>query len=300
MLLWYTMATLDGNVCADNSAQGGWGGAIASWRSAFQIQNNIITRNASSISAGGVGVMYRPFVSTEQVIVNNTFFDNHAVYGGACGVGGSGATVILLNNILWADTAQYGKEIYVDVGASSQVHYCDIQGGWPSGEGNIDSDPLFVPGDPAFNLMGDSPCIGRGVDSLLIGGTWYSSPGIDYDGHARPRPLGQPGDIGAQEDQIVSGLGEQELLPNAFQLYQNYPNPFNPSTTITYELPSSAMVRLSVFDLLGREVSVLVNERMNAGVHVAMFEATGLSSGVYFCRLQVGSIVQTRRLLLLR
>jgi hypothetical protein len=91
--------------------------------------------------------------------------------------------------------------------------------------------------------------------------------------------------------------GEQ---PHEFVLHQNYPNPFNPSTTIRYELPKSANVRLSVYDMLGREVSVLVNERRDAGVHEVKFDAAGLSSGVYFYRMQAGDFTHTKRLLLLK
>jgi hypothetical protein len=75
---------------------------------------------------------------------------------------------------------------------------------------------------------------------------------------------------------------------------------FNPSTTIKYELPRASQVRLSVFDMLGREVSVLVNERREAGVHEVRCDGSGLSSGVYFCRLQAGGFVSTKRLLLLK
>jgi hypothetical protein len=83
-------------------------------------------------------------------------------------------------------------------------------------------------------------------------------------------------------------------------LSQNYPNPFNPSTTIKYELPKTSEVRLSVFDMLGREVSVLVNERRDAGVHEVRFIASNFSSGVYLYRIRAGEFVQTRKLLLLK
>ena len=97
------------------------------------------------------------------------------------------------------------------------------------------------------------------------------------------------------------GFGEQALeIPRQFGLKQNYPNPFNPSTTIKYELPKSSLVTLTVYDLLGREVSVLVNERRDAGVHETKFDGAGLASGVYFYRLTAGSFVQTRKLLLMK
>jgi aminopeptidase N len=89
-------------------------------------------------------------------------------------------------------------------------------------------------------------------------------------------------------------------LPSAFALRQNYPNPFNPRTTIAYEIPRLTHVRLSVFDLLGKNVAELVNETMPAGTYVASFDAEELSSGVYFYRLSAGDFVQTKALLLLK
>jgi hypothetical protein len=85
-----------------------------------------------------------------------------------------------------------------------------------------------------------------------------------------------------------------------FDLAQNYPNPFNPSTTITFELPRASQVNLSVFDILGRGVSVLVNEWRDAGVHEVKFDGSNLPSGVYFYRLQAGDFTETKRLLLLK
>ena len=74
---------------------------------------------------------------------------------------------------------------------------------------------------------------------------------------------------------IVTGVGFTiGNVPAVYYLAQNYPNPFNPSTTIKYELPKSSVVRLSVYDMLGREVSVLVDERRNAGVHEVKFEGS--------------------------
>jgi hypothetical protein len=89
-------------------------------------------------------------------------------------------------------------------------------------------------------------------------------------------------------------------LSTGFRLDQNYPNPFNPSTTIQYALPSRSHVRLTIFNTLGQIVRELVNGEMSAGYHEVQFDATGLSSGVYFYRLQAGTFIETKRLLFLR
>jgi hypothetical protein len=88
--------------------------------------------------------------------------------------------------------------------------------------------------------------------------------------------------------------------PRDFALSQNYPNPFNPSTTIKFELPKVSQVSLSVYDVLGRQVSVLANERREAGAYEVKFDGSNLASGVYFYRLQAGDFTQTKRLLLLK
>jgi hypothetical protein len=85
-----------------------------------------------------------------------------------------------------------------------------------------------------------------------------------------------------------------------FGLGQNYPNPFNPVTTIAFVLPEATRVRLSVFDILGREVSVLEDERMGAGVHEVKFDGSKYASGVYLYRIHAGEFTATKRLLLVR
>ena len=101
--------------------------------------------------------------------------------------------------------------------------------------------------------------------------------------------------------EMITSVGPQAVtLPQEFLLSHNYPNPFNPSTTIKFELPKSSRVRLSVYDILGREVSMLVNERKDAGVHEVKFDGSDLASGVYFYRLQAGDYVGTKKLLLMK
>jgi hypothetical protein len=89
-------------------------------------------------------------------------------------------------------------------------------------------------------------------------------------------------------------------LPREFNLQQNYPNPFNPTTRIDFQIPRSSQVSVVVFDMLGREVAVLVDEKLSVGSYSTQWSAAGFASGVYLCRLQAGEFVQTRKLLLLR
>jgi hypothetical protein len=103
-----------------------------------------------------------------------------------------------------------------------------------------------------------------------------------------------------QLSEMITDVDNGGESPAVFTLKQNYPNPFNPNTTIKYELPKPSEVRLSVFDLLGREVSLLVNERRDAGGHEVTFDGSHLASGVYFYRLQAGDFVQSKKLLLMK
>ena len=89
-------------------------------------------------------------------------------------------------------------------------------------------------------------------------------------------------------------------IPDAFSLHQNYPNPFNPSTKIKFGIPKGALVKLKIYDILGREVAVLVNEKLDPGVYQYDWNASVLPSGVYFYRLSAGDFTQTKRMVLIK
>ncbi|MBN1212838.1 MAG: DUF4397 domain-containing protein [candidate division Zixibacteria bacterium] len=89
-------------------------------------------------------------------------------------------------------------------------------------------------------------------------------------------------------------------LPDQFGLNQNYPNPFNPSTIISFNLPTAANVNLTVYNLLGQQVTTLVNESISAGQHQVEFNASNLASGIYFYKLDAGSFSDTKKMILLK
>jgi hypothetical protein len=97
-----------------------------------------------------------------------------------------------------------------------------------------------------------------------------------------------------------TSAGRGQTLPNESILAQNYPNPFNPSTTIDYQLSSGCHVSLKIYDVLGEEVAVLVDGLQSAGTHTARFDGSLLRSGVYFYRLQTGTLSETKKLVLIR
>ena len=114
-----------------------------------------------------------------------------------------------------------------------------------------------------------------------------------------------------QVDNLV-GITKKNITENIFRLYQNYPNPFNPTTTIEYSISSSLnssfakgentvrVVTLKIYDILGKEIVTLINKDQKAGTYKVTFDATNLSSGIYYYQLRAGSFVQTKKMILLQ
>jgi len=102
---------------------------------------------------------------------------------------------------------------------------------------------------------------------------------------------------------IPTGIrqSEQEILSvNSYELSQNYPNPFNPTTTIEFSIPQSGVVNLVVYNILGEQVKTLINEERSAGKQSVQFNANNLASGIYFYKLQAGSFIETKKMILLK
>jgi predicted GH43/DUF377 family glycosyl hydrolase len=270
------------------------GGGMLIWNSTMAIYNNIFVNNTGYFGGAayiGTNSSYKPW------LINNTITGNSAQYGG--GIYNYQARPIIVNTILWGDTATYENEIY-NSGGILTVRYSNIEGGF-GGTGNIDVDPFFAD-TVLFNLTQNSPCVGAGIDSLQISGTWYYAPPFDYDGDPRPNPVDEYVDIGAQESDFPTGIikEDSDYLPKTFFLKQNYPNPFNPITTIEFALPKTEFVTLKVYNLLGQEVSRLVSNKLTLGTYTYTWDAGSLASGVYMYRIEAGEYQEVRKMILMK
>ncbi len=124
------------------------------------------------------------------------------------------------------------------------------------------------------------------IDNSPLNGTiQYRLKQIDADGSY------------SYSDVVEVSLNQQ---PAKFELQQNYPNPFNPTTTIKFSLPVESMVALEVYNIVGERVASLLSEELNAGYHEIEFDATSLSSGTYFYKLQAGEFVSIKKFILMK
>ncbi|MGE5497621.1 MAG: T9SS type A sorting domain-containing protein, partial [Syntrophothermus sp.] len=100
--------------------------------------------------------------------------------------------------------------------------------------------------------------------------------------------------------QPVTSVDNKKAFPEKYTLEQNYPNPFNPVTTISYTIPKAGRVTIKVFNLLGQETALLVNENQNAGNYKVSFDGSRLPSGTYFYRMEAGDVLLTKKLMILK
>ena len=267
--------TIEGCIILDNQSDQCGAGVGSVGNSHPQLLRCLLYQNNCDGNGGAIGCIS----GANAIITNCTVTANHAEnYGGAIYSGYT--STIFLNTILWGDSASnQNNEIY----GYNGVTYSDIEGGY-SGEGNLNTNPLFVdPSNADFHLQAESPCIDAG------------DPTSPHD------PDSTIADIGAFyfHHTGVSGWN-QPSFPTSFQLHQNFPNPFNPSTTITFSIPIRSEVKLSVFDIQGRKIGTLINDFRNPGDYRITFDGAKLASGSYFYQLSANNLNLTRRMILVK
>jgi len=288
---------INGNTIEGNSASL-YGNGIAVNTASPTIVENIIRNNLSVTSTWGGGIYIK---GTGNTAVNRNFIRGNEGYGAGILCQTSNATLTnntvvsndgdgiyfttlsngeMTNNISWGNS---GRDLYENL-CSLTVAYCDIGDTlWP-GEGNISEDPMFVyPDTGNCCLQEGSPCIDAG------------DPDLPYD------PDSTIADIGCfYYDQLVDINEPDDVLPDDFSLSQNYPNPFNAMTTISYVIPYKSTVTIDIYNALGRNVDVLIEQQQQPGYHQAIWNAANFSSGVYFYKLQADNYTDTRKMILLK
>jgi len=105
---------------------------------------------------------------------------------------------------------------------------------------------------------------------------------------------------GVQYGVILEVENHEKNIPSEFHLLQNYPNPFNPATTISYSLPTTSFVTLKVYDVIGNEIATLVNEEKSRGIYKIEFNASNITSGIYFYRITTNEFTQTKKMIILK
>lgn len=152
-----------------------------------------------------------------------------------------------------------------------------------------------IPVDLSYS---DTDLLQAGVGGFPLGDlNWFPTQKAQWDAQKVAEHTAIEAALQAGHTTAVKNVN---ALPVEFTLNQNYPNPFNPSTTITFSLPHSANTSLKVFDMLGREVATLVNEYTTSGTHEVQFNATNVSSGVYFYKLTSGDFTQIKKMTLVK
>ena len=278
-----TDVTISGNSARD-------GGGILFAVSSSTLTVVTINENSASVSGGGI-----------HCYDSNLEFVGVTVSCNTAGNNGGGIFIwyrsepVLVNSIFWRNPPQ---EIYfADSGDTCciSIFYSDIYGGrngirerrgqqdeviW--GEGNINTNPLFVdPDNGDFRLTEDSPCIDAG----------------DPDGELDPDST--RADMGAfyfhQPNFIESG---GESLPQSFGIVSIYPNPFNATVSLSYILPQPGVIQLAVFNLAGRRVALIENGFVKAGIHRVTWAAENYSSGIYCVRMKTQNFCEIRKIIL--
>ena len=318
-------ATIKNNLIYDNESvvipgvNGGGGGGISSMFGNPRILNNVIMMNRATYAAGMVlnwsaGIIRNNIIYANEgggdfgtgglmvwvsdpwtaVIENNTIVGNISTTTSG-GLSVEQTSAIIRNNIIWGNTQQSGSQV---TGYQNSIfEYCDTEESYP-GQGNINVNPDFLPQNFLLDTL--SLCVDAGNPGAIFndkedpgnpGFALYPSLGALRNDIGA---YGGPGAMLLPDISVIIGVKDdrQDITPETMILYQNYPNPFNPTTKISYTITVDAFVSIKIFDVLGNEITSLVNEEKTAGSYEVEFNSNfgsvrNMASGIYFYRLQI-------------
>ena len=260
-----TDVVVTGNNCYRNDSYGG--GMIIN-NSEATLANVTVTDNTAT-SGGGIFIL-----DTDATLINLTVSGNTATAFGGGLLVGPNTNPTLTNSIIWGNDPTQIQGFGTPI-----ITYSDIEGGW-NGVGNIASDPLFCnPDSSDFTLAENSPCIGTGEDGTNMGAF----------------------DVECEAILLI----DNDVIPLKYYLHQNYPNPFNPITTLSYDLSEDAMVNITIYDMMGRQVKTLTNGFQTSGHKSVQWNAANnqgepASAGIYLYKIQAGDFVDTKKMIFLK
>lgn len=240
-----------------------------------------------------------------RVVTDTAYHGNHSTSFFGALSDGSSITYEKKYSIPIQDIWKYGAEIYVFPKKMTLYGYVHLYISFGDDTGY--QEPfvfLVISADGSgfypfnFNTPQNPKLVNRIKFEFVSRGTNEFEIFLDYffagGDYAFPKII-----IDDFEDTMVH-VEKESIVPTNFKLFQNYPNPFNPETKIRFELESSKFVKLQVFDVLGREIAVLVNEEKFSGNYEVKFNASNLPSGTYFYVLRAGNFSETKKMLLIK
>ena len=367
------VTTISNAKITNNNALTEHGGGIAVFVGGTVLNNVEISHNTAEFLGGGLAIY------ESEVDLFNTTFSNNIDHANNSAIWSSNSTVGLVNSIVWDNQPNQLEGAYT-ITYSNIPSNTEIFG---DGEGNINTDPLFVDsGNGDFTLSDGSPCIDAGTADIDGDGeeditdytgsspdmgayevtlaaptgftiyplethvalTWdsvtdddfeyfilerstnieftedinsealitiyFEDDDLEYDTEYFYRLYYVSGGDNSEYSDILSVTldwmsVEGDQLPKTYAIHQNYPNPFNPITTLRYGLPEDAMVNITIYDMMGRIVSTLVNENQSSGYKTLQWNATNdsgqpVSAGVYIYAIKAGNFSQTKKMILLK
>ena len=279
------------NIIFEN--EGRYGGGIVFNYSGGIIQNNIVAYNSGGNDFGGGGLWILDNGTEPIKIANNTIVYNSSSTTGG-GIRTWNSTVDIQNNIIRGNTAFQYAQIQ---GAGSQVNFCNVEGDYPSGEGNIDVDPMFE--SLNYLLQEGSPCIDAGNQE-----TAYNDPEDPGNpGNALYPAMGAlRNDMGAyggpfsmEFPAVITSIDEE--LNNPVSGLKIYPNPCRDKFVLDYEITKANAVSVDIHSVHGQQVVSVVNGYHPAGEHQITVDITKLPAGIYMLNIRAGSHNTSKKLL---